>query len=152
MPIQREKMLKDHFIGMRKYMEACNDKLKTYDGVTKSICASVDTIEKYNLYGMKKNDIDRLKVACAQSFCNSVNSYPFCANLSGISQDADELLIKMLVKFFISDINIHESSKRIIINFQMYKTGYTTITFVPHIGYYLCMMITHGISLIFQAL
>ena len=104
MPIQREKMLKDHFIGMRKYMEACNDKLKTYDGVTKSICASVDTIEKYNLYGMKKNDINRLKVACAQSFCNSVNSYPFCANLSGISQDADELLIKMLVKFFISVI------------------------------------------------
>ena len=104
LPFAREKMLQDHYFDMKKYMETCTDKLRNYDGVTKSICASVDTIEKYNLYGMKKTDIERLKLACAQSFCNSVNSYPFCANLSGMSKDADEMLIKMLVKFFISVI------------------------------------------------
>lgn len=104
MPIEREKMLKEHFISMKKYMEGCNDGLNRYNGVTKTICANIDIIEKYNLYGFKKNDIERMKLACAQSFCNSVNSYPFCAGLSGISKDPDEMLIKLLVKYFISII------------------------------------------------
>jgi hypothetical protein len=104
MPIEREKMLKEHFISMKKYMESCNDGLNRYNGVTKTICANIDVIEKYNLYGFKKNDIERMKLACAQSFCNSVNSYPFCANLSGISKDPDEMLIKLLVKYFTSII------------------------------------------------
>ena len=104
MPIEREKMLKDHFIRMKKYMESCNDGLNRYNGVTKTICANIDVIEKYNLYGFKKNDIERMKQACAQSFCNSVNSYPFCAGLSGISKDPDEMLIKLLVKYFTSII------------------------------------------------
>jgi hypothetical protein len=104
MPIEREKMLKEHFINMKKYMESCNDGLNRYNGVTKTICANIDVIEKYNLYGFKKNDIERMKLACAQSFCNSVNSYPFCANLSGISKDPDEMLIKLLVKYFTSII------------------------------------------------
>jgi hypothetical protein len=104
MPIEREKMLKEHFISMKKYMESCNDGLNRYNGVTKTICANIDVIEKYNLYGFKKKDIERMKLACAQSFCNSVNSYPFCANLSGISKDADEMLIKLLVKYFTSII------------------------------------------------
>ena len=104
MPIEREKMLKEHFISMKKYMESCNDGLNRYNGVTKTICANIDVIEKYNLYGFKKNDIERMKLACAQSFCNSVNSYPFCAGLSGISKDPDETLIKLLVKYFTSII------------------------------------------------
>ena len=104
MPLEREKMLKEHFISMKKYMESCNDGLNRYNGVTKTICANIDVIEKFNLYGFKKKDIDRMKLACAQSFCNSVNSYPFCAGLSGISKDPDEMLIKLLVKYFTSII------------------------------------------------
>jgi|UniRef100_A0A6C0BFJ0 hypothetical protein len=104
MPADRETMLKEHFIQRQRFLETCNDKFKDLDYITLGICSNLDIIEKDNLYGLTKPEIGKLKNVCAQAFCTANKTYPFCAALSDLGAEDDEILLKMLVKFAISII------------------------------------------------
>lgn len=104
MPEERERMIKDYFLKRKRFFEACDDSMKKYDHVTLGICSNLDVIERSGLYGLNKNDIDKLKKVCNQAFCTPDNTYPFCAALANTSKADDEILLKLLVKFGIGII------------------------------------------------
>lgn len=102
MPNVREGILKDYYMERKKYLDKCSDNMRKYDNTTLAICSQLDAIEKHNLYGMKPEEVQKLKIVCNQAFCMNNQAYPFCSALANTSKDDGEPLIKMLVRYAIS--------------------------------------------------
>jgi hypothetical protein len=104
-PLDREEILKKHYLKKVEFMNICNSKLQDYTPISLAICSAVDIIsmDKSNplTHSMKKKDINRLINVCKQAFCNSKNNYPFCSQLGATNEDDDSMIVKKVIKLII---------------------------------------------------
>lgn len=100
-PDTRENLLKKHYLRKRDFLNNCNRSMKPYNYMPMNICSSLDAIEKDGLNGINPATLKRLKISCAQSYCNASSSYPFCAKLSEPDDNNSVDLWKRILKIII---------------------------------------------------
>ncbi len=100
-PQTRELLLKKHYLRKRDFLSTCKRTMAPYDYMPLNLCSSLDAIEKSGMNGINPATLKRMRVACAQSYCNSSNSYPFCAKMSEPDQNNIADLWKRILKIII---------------------------------------------------
>jgi hypothetical protein len=104
-PLEREQLLKNHYLKKIDFMNTCSDKMSEYNNVSLSICSAIEIManDKSNplTKNIKKKDINKLINVCKQAYCNSKNNYPFCAQLGSPDEDDDSMIVKKVIKLAI---------------------------------------------------
>ena len=100
-PMEREMLLKDHYLKKRDFMDKCENSLGGYT-IPLNICSSLDTIEANKVNGIDKKTIEKMKKVCQQAYCNSKSNYPFCSQLSGGDDEEEGAFFKKVCRILIS--------------------------------------------------
>lgn len=86
-PENREHLLKDFYLKKYKYLDICRENLQHYEFLPLTICSSLEMLQNN---GLDSKQINKLKLACRQSFCSGNSNYTFCQNLDPTDGDTDK--------------------------------------------------------------
>ncbi len=100
-PLDRELLIKKHFLSKRLFLEKCDKEMKKYNYMPLGLCSSIDVMDKNDI---SPKLINKMKAVCSQAFCNSKTNYPVCSLLSGTGEDDDSEFWKKVMKILISII------------------------------------------------
>jgi hypothetical protein len=103
-PDKREDDLMAHFKQRSEHYDKCENPANPfstarYASLTRNICANLEALKSSTTLGKyTPKDIKKMELVCAQAFCDSRASYPFCHKLTKVSEvDFSDLIKKIII-------------------------------------------------------
>lgn len=111
-PQDREKLIKNHFMKRKDFLDKCNKSMREFNYVPLNICSSLDAFDSSVV---DATTLKKLRQVCSQAYCNSKSNYGFCPQLeaAGVEEDSDfwkrviHLIIMIIVFMFVLTFTLY---------------------------------------------